>query len=94
VEVIFTCIFSDGLNPHWVIDGHALAYSDSIEKAAEEGYIIQRQESADYIISLSLMFNATMEKNGSTIYCSSINTHSNEAVLLVLRGKYNLSNKP
>ena len=91
VEVTFTCIFSNGLNPHWVIDGAALAYSDSIERAAEDGYIIQRQETTDHIYLLSLMFNATLDKNGTTIYCSSFNTHSNVAVVLVLSGKFNKS---
>lgn len=91
VGVSFTCVIRDGFNPHWVIDGKAL---DSIERinraAAAEGYVIQRQESRDHnIFSLSLMFNATMEKNGTRIYCSSFTTHSNVAVLLVMSGKFN-----
>ena len=90
MEVTFICIFRDGLNPHWVIDGQALAFRDSIERiAAQEGYIIQRQETADHVSSLSLMFNTTMKKNGTTIYCSSFNTHSNVAILLVMSGKLN-----
>ena len=83
----FTCIFRDGLNPHWVINEEALQYRDSIEKAAEDGYIIQRQETADHVSSLSLVFNTTMEKNGTTIYCSSFTAHSDVAILLVISGK-------
>ena len=93
VEVAFTCIVRDGLNPHWVINGQALSFRDSIERiSAEEGFIIQRQETTDHASSLSLMFNTTMEKNGTTIYCSSFNTHSDEAILLVMSGKLKVIN--
>ena len=85
MEVIFTCKIRDGINVHWVIDGEALAFEDSVREAESEGYIIGRHTMTD-VTSLTLTFNVTMDKNGTKIHCSSLDISSTIAVLLTLSG--------
>ena len=88
VEVTFTCIIRGGANPHWMIDERSLAYQGAVRRITEEGYIIERQDKADDVTSLSLTFNVTKDKNGTMISCSSLYTRSNKAVLLSISGKF------
>ena len=87
VDVTFSCEISDGVNPHWVINNNAFAFSNSVERASRQGFLINKQNKPDRHTTLTLRVNATEEKNGTEIFCSSSITHSNTAVLLTISGK-------
>ena len=87
VEVTFTCKIENSNSAHWVIDEKQLAFTDSVEMAKSEGYLIsKKQDTMTNITSLMLTFNVTMDKNGTEIYCSSLATSSDIAVLLTIIG--------
>ena len=76
------------MSPHWVIDENALTTNHTITYFAKKGFIVHKQEIEGNVYTLTLTFVATTARNGTTIYCSSLDTHSDEAVLLILNGKY------
>ena len=91
VQVIFTCIIQNALNPHWLIDGQALLNEQEII-TQREGFTIDSQVMENSSTYLSLTINATFDKNGSTIHCSSFTAHSEDALLLVIKGEYIINN--
>ena len=87
VDVTFSCEIGNGLNPHWNINNQALAFRDSVESISRQGFFISRQDKPDHHTTLILRVNATEERmNGTEIFCSSLRTHSNTAVLLTISG--------
>ena len=89
VEVTFTCKIENPNDAHWVIDEETQLFTDSaaVEMARSKGYLIsKKQDNMTNIASLMLTFNVTMDKNGTEIYCSSLATNSDIAVLLTIIG--------
>ena len=87
VEVTFTCKIGNPNSAHWVIDEVPQQFTDSVEMVRIEEYLIsKKQDTMTNIASLMLTFNVTMDKNGTKIYCSSLATNSDVAVLLTIIG--------
>ena len=88
VEVTFTCKIGNPNSAHWVIDEEPRQFTDSVEMVIrnEEYLISKKQNTMTNITSLMLTFNVTMDKNGTEIYCSSLATNSDVAVLLTIIG--------
>ena len=85
VEVTFTCKIGNPNSPHWVIDEVPQQFTDSVEMFRSEEYLISKKQDT-MTASLMLTFNVTMDKNGTKIYCSSLATNSDVAVLLTIIG--------
>ena len=87
VEVTFTCKIGNPNSAHWVIDEAPRRFPDSVEMVRSGEYLIsKKQDAMKNIASLMLIFNVTMDKNGTEIYCSSLATNSDVAVLLTIIG--------
>lgn len=85
VEIVFTCKISDGLNPHWAIGNKSLAFNDTEAAYRQRGFHIEKQPDGN-VTTLTLTVNATGDKNGTEVYCSSRNTHSHSAFLFIVSG--------
>lgn len=73
------------MNPHWRINDVAYAHSSSLVQAEEQGYYIkERDEGAN--VTLTVMMNATIEKNNTKIICSSLYVHSPLTLLVIITG--------
>ena len=85
VEVTFHCQLADHLNPYWVVDDTpgTQAYLNRLQN---RGFSIGNS-SQNGTTTLSLRVTATIDKNGTEIFCSSVDQiMTDKAVLLVIQG--------
>lgn len=85
-EVTFSCKIQNGSNPHWAINHSSLTFDGVVEAYRKKGFLIEEQVDGD-ITTLSLTVNATGDRNGTEVYCSSRNTHTDSAFLFIISGK-------
>ena len=88
VEVIFECKIFDGAEPHWVVNNRAILLPVHIERARREGFFTTSSTNNNNMVTiLTLRTNATADKNGTEVYCTSLQPpRSNTAVLLIIAG--------
>lgn len=82
-EVDYYCKISDGVNPHWVIDDFAYDHENAL--MSSQGFLFEKEESMS-MTTLTLRVNVTADKNGTEVYCSSLDTHSDIALLIAISG--------
>ena len=73
------------MNTHWNINGIPVTRDTQQKIKEQEGFIFYEQL-AGSIDAITLRVNATADKNGTRIYCSSLSTHSVTATLLIIAG--------
>ena len=81
----FKCKIRYGDNSHWNINDSAVDSQNTKIRMQAKGFFIDKQ-TVDNTDTLSLRVNATMDKNGTRIYCSSLYAHSDIATLIILTG--------
>ena len=87
VEVTFHCQLAGRLNPYWVVDNVPGTQEYYLNRLRNMGFFIGRS-SNNGITTLSLRVTATMDKNGTEIFCSSVDgVRTDKAVLFVIQGK-------
>ena len=84
-EMDYYCKINGGVNPHWVINNHALDHEDMITLFMTQGFISEKEDSLS-MTTLTLRVNVTADKNGTEVYCSSLDTHSHTAILITISG--------
>ena len=82
-EVDYYCEISSGVNPHWVINDFALDH-ENVE-LMRQGFLVEKQDSMSTTM-LILRVNVTADKNGTEVYCSSLDSHSDIALLITISG--------
>ena len=86
VEVTFQCQLADQLTSYWVIDLFP-GVPENLEELQNRGYSVS-ESSRDGIATLSLRVTATIDKDGTVIFCSSEESfHTNTAVLMVIESE-------
>ena len=86
VEVTFQCQLADQLTSYWVIDLFP-GVPENLEELQNRGYSVS-ESSRDGIATLSLRVTATIDKDGTVIFCSSEESVStNAAVLMVIKSE-------
>ena len=87
VHVSFHCKLSDKLHSYWVVDGSPGVTPQHRSILERKGFFISNI-SQDGIITLSLTVTASMDKNGTVVFCSSVEElTTDKAVLLVIESK-------
>ena len=84
VEATFHCKLTSGLDAYWVVNNYPGATQIQVSALESRGFFINRSMQ-NGITTLSLRVTATIDKNGTVMFCSSVESiRSNEAVLLVI----------
>lgn len=90
VLATFHCKILDGTEAYWVVNSiHGLFHSSGVMLLEDQGFYPDYEED-DRVTVLTLRVNATANKNGTKIYCTTINTNpprSDTAVLLTIDGR-------
>ena len=81
-EVDYYCKISNGVNPHWVINDIALEHENVL---TSQGFLFEKVDSMS-LTTLTLKVHVTADKNGTEVYCSSLDTHSDIALLITISG--------
>ena len=84
VKVTFHCKLADRLDSYWVVGTYPGVTPEHRSELENRGFHISRS-SQDGIATLSLTVTATMDKNGTVILCSSVESlMTDEAVLYII----------
>ena len=90
VLVTFHCEILDGTEAHWVVNSiDGLFHTRAVMQLVDEGFYPEYKEH-DRVTVLMLRVNTTTNKNGTKIYCTSIDTdppRSDTALLLTIDGR-------
>ena len=88
VEVTFHCKLADDLDSYWVVDRFPGSTQQHRTVLGNRGFFI-RKTLQDGVATLSLTVTATVGKNGTVVFCSSIESFMTDtAVLLVIQRKF------
>ena len=93
VLVTFHCKILDGREAHWVVNSiNGVFHTRAVMQLEEKGfYVDYMYEDQDNTVTvLTLRVNATASKNGTKIYCTTVNTNSprsDTALLLTIDGR-------
>lgn len=74
----------------WVVNStHGLFHTRKVMQLADEGFFLDYEDKENRVTVLTLRVNATASKNGTKIYCTTVDTNpprSNTALLLTING--------
>jgi hypothetical protein len=85
VEVTFQCQLADRLTSYWVVN-NVPGIPQFLNDLRNRGFFIERH-SRDGIVTLSLRVTATMNMNGTEIFCSSAEgVRTEHATIVVIKG--------
>lgn len=87
VEATFHCKIADSLEPYWVVNNDPGLEPSQVTWLSNRGFFIADKRVEGGLAMLSLKVNGTADKNGTVVFCSSVQSiRSNPADLLIITG--------